>query len=100
MTMIRMFRCAAAMALLLPAIALAQSAEPDTSVRGHIWPALGIRFGTPQKASAALGVVLGETWRKNGREHSRNIALFAEPGMSAGRGTLAYIDHGYGSFGS
>lgn len=78
-----------------------QSCAPeDTMPRTHVVPGLGIHVGTPQKASFAVGVVLGEDWQKNGREHSRNVALFAEPGLSAGRASLAYVDHGYGSFGS
>jgi hypothetical protein len=72
----------------------------DTLPRTHIVPAFGIRAGSPQKASVALGVVLGEDWQKNGREHSRNVALFAEPGIAAGRASLAYVEHGYGTFGS
>lgn len=75
-------------------------AKEDTLPRTHVVPALGVRFGTPQKASAALGVVVGEDWQKNGRDHSRNLALFAEPGVSGGRGSLAYVSHGYGTFGS
>jgi hypothetical protein len=77
----------------------AQKVE-DTLPRAHIVPAFGIRVGTPQKASVALGVVLGEDWQKNGREHSRNVALFAEPGIAGGRASVAYVDHGYGTFGS
>jgi hypothetical protein len=72
----------------------------DTIPRTHVFPALGVHVGTPQKASAALGVVLGEDWQKDGRDHARNVALFAEPGLGAGRASLAYIDHGYGTFGS
>ena len=72
----------------------------DTMPRTHVLPALGIHVGTPQKVSAALGVVVGEEWQRNGRDHSRNVALFAEPGLSAGRASIAYVDHGYGSFGS
>lgn len=97
-------RCGAVAGFVMPFVlvqtALAQRAQEDTMPRGHVWPALGLHVGTPQKASAALGVVLGEEWRKNGHEHSRNLALFAEPGLSAGRATLAYVDHGFGSFGS
>jgi hypothetical protein len=78
----------------------AQRAGEDTVPRAHIVPALGLRVGTPQKISAAVGVLLGEEWQKNGRDHSRNVALFAEPGLGAGRASLAYVDHGYGSFGS
>src|SRR5947209_2536855 len=69
--------------------------DEDTLRRPHIVPALGVRFGTPQKASAAIGVLLGEDWQKNGRDYSRNVALFAEPGLSAGRASLAYVSHGY-----
>jgi hypothetical protein len=72
----------------------------DTVPHTHVLPALGIHVGTPQKVSAALGVVVGEDWQRNGRDHSRNLALFAEPGLSAGRASVAYVDHGYGSFGS
>jgi hypothetical protein len=72
----------------------------DTVPRTHVLPGLGIHVGTPQKASFAAGVVLGEDWRQDGRDHSRNVALWVEPGISAGRASVAYIDHGYGSFGS
>jgi hypothetical protein len=85
--------------LAAPRAVHAQRGE-DTVPRAHIVPAFGIRVGTPQKASAALGVLLGEDWQKNGREHSRNVALFVEPGISAGRASVAYVDHGYGAFGS
>jgi hypothetical protein len=50
MTMIRLLRlskvltlAAALAAMLMPAVARAQRTEPDTTVRGHIWPALGVR---------------------------------------------------------
>ena len=72
----------------------------DTVPRSHILPALGLHFGAPQKASAAVGVVVGEDWQQNGRDHSRNVALFVEPGLSAGRASIAYVDHGFGAFGS
>lgn len=72
----------------------------DTIRRTRIQPALGVHVGMPQKASVALGIVVGEDWQENARDHSRNIALFAEPGFSAGRASVAYVDHGYGSFGS
>lgn len=75
-------------------------AQEDTLRRIHVLPALGMHFGTPQKASAAFGVVVGQDWQKNGRDHSRNVALWAEPGLSAGRGSVAYVSHGYGAFGS
>jgi len=86
-------------ALVTPCALHAQRGE-DTVPRAHILPALGVHVGTPQKVSAAIGVVLGEDWQKHGRDHSRNVALFAEPGLGAGRVSLAYMTHGYGTFGS
>ncbi|MGH7616844.1 MAG: hypothetical protein ACREPM_06415 [Gemmatimonadaceae bacterium] len=95
-----LFRLAPLLLLVaLPAFAAAQRGE-DTLPRGHVVPAFGIHAGSPQKASAALGVLLGEDWQKNGRDHSRNVALFVEPGLGAGRISVAYVDHGYGAFGS
>jgi hypothetical protein len=47
----------------------------DTMPRLHVLPALGLHVGTPQKASVALGVVVGEDWQQ-------------------------YVSHGFGSFGS
>jgi hypothetical protein len=70
----------------------------DTVPHVHVIPAIGIHAGTPQKVSAAIGVGLGVEWQKNGRDHSRNVALFAEPGLSGGRASLAYVDNG--KFGS
>jgi hypothetical protein len=90
---------AGAFMLLAPLALHAQRGE-DTIPRTHIFPALGIHVGAPQKASVAVGVVLGEDWQKGGRDHARNVALFAEPGLGAGRASLAYVDHGYGAFGS
>lgn len=78
----------------------AQSTRQDTTARFHILPALGVQVGTPQKVSAAIGVVVGQEFVRDGHEHSRNIALFAEPGLGAGRASIAYVSHGYGSFGS
>jgi hypothetical protein len=71
-----------------------------TTVHMHVAPALGLRVGAPQKASAALGLLVGVDWQKNHRDHSRNGTIFLEPGLSAGRASVAYVDHGYGSFGS
>src|SRR5438067_1203784 len=82
------------------ATAGAQRTHEDTTRRMHVLPALGVHVGTPQKASVALGVVVGEDWQKDARDHSRNVAIFAEPGLSAGRASIAYVDHGFGSFGS
>jgi hypothetical protein len=72
----------------------------DTVPRTHVVPGFGFRVGAPQKASIAAGIVVGEDWQTNGHDHSRNVGLFAEPGLAGGRASLAYIDHGYGSFGS
>jgi len=66
----------------------------DTLPHVHVIPALGIHAGTPQKVSAAVGLGLGVEWQKDGHDHSRNVALFAEPGLSAGRASLAYVDNG------
>ena len=75
-------------------------APEDTARRTHVSPALGIHVGMPQKASVALGIVVGEEWQQDAHDHSRNIAVFAEPGLSGGRASVAYVDKGYGSFGS
>ena len=100
----RAFGILAALAVLAPAIAKAQACKgcgpEDTTRHSHIFPAIGIHVGAPQKASAALGVVLGEDWQKNGHDHARNVALFAEPGLGGGRASVSYLRHGYGSFGS
>jgi hypothetical protein len=72
----------------------------DTTAHIHVAPALGLRFGEPQKASAAVGLLVGVDWQRDHRDHSRNAAVFVEPGVSAGRASIAYVDHGYGSFGS
>ena len=92
-------------ALLVPRLSAgaqrcATCAPEDTTRRTHISPALGVHFGTPQKASLALGVVVGEDWQKDAHDHSRKVAIFAEPGLGGGRASVAYVDHGYGSFGS
>jgi len=90
--------CAAAR--LAGAQACASCVAEDTSHHIHVLPAIGLHVGAPQKASAALGVVVGEDWQRGGREHSRNAAAYIEPGISAGRASVAYVDHGFGSFGS
>lgn len=82
------------------ATARAQGMRTDSTTRFHVLPALGVQIGAPQRASAALGIVVGEDFVREGRDHSRNVALFAEPGIDAGRASLAYVSHGYGSFGS
>ena len=98
--MIRHALLSAALLALVPLTLRAQRAADTTQRAAHVFPALGIHVGTPQKASAALGVVLGQDWQKNGRDYARNVALFAEPGFGAGRASLAYVYHSYGTFGS
>ena len=60
-------------------------------------PALGLRAGLPQKVSAALGIVAGKNFREKG--HTEDLALYVEPGLGAGRASLAYIN-GFGNMGS
>src|SRR5471030_1792883 len=106
--MVKWKRPAAAMAVVVMLAPLASlgaqrcrgCVPEDTLPKAHVLPGFGIRAGAPQKASVALGVVLGEDWQTNGHDHSRNVALFAEPGLSGGRASVEYIRHGYGSFGS
>lgn len=74
--------------------------EEDTVRRTYVVPEFGFRVGAPQKASAALGVVVGQDWQADGRDHSHNLGLFVEPGLSAGRASFGYIDKGFGNFGS
>jgi hypothetical protein len=84
----------------LGAQACRDCASDDTVHQTHVTPAFGLRVGAPQKASIALGAVVGETWQTKHHDHSRNVALFVEPGLAAGRVSAAYIDKGYGNFGS
>jgi hypothetical protein len=81
------------------AAAQAGCASCIDSVTGnwHMLPAVGIRAGTPQKASAALGVVAGRNYRESA--HTEDVAIYVEPGISAGRATLGYVS-GYGNMGS
>ena len=85
----------------LPAMAWAQNRCPSCmdSVSGewHMLPALGLRAGIPQKASVALGIVAGKNFRERG--HTEDVAVYVEPGLSAGRASLAYIS-GFGNAGS
>jgi hypothetical protein len=101
LNMTRMLAFATLLAVATAPVTRAQGAPEDTSrTNFQFLPALGVQVGTPQKVSAALGVVFGEEFSRGGHDHSRNIALFAEPGLGAGRASIAYVDHGYGSFGS
>src|SRR5512140_3605240 len=65
--------------------------------RMHVLPAVGIRVGTPQKISAALGVVAGLNYRESG--HTQDVTVYVEPGVSAGRATLGYVS-GFGNMGA
>ena len=82
-----------------PACRGAECSQDTTRTRSHLFPALGLRFGTPQKASAALGLVAGVDWQKGGTDYSRDVALFIEPGLGASRGSAAFIT-GIGKMGS
>jgi hypothetical protein len=62
-------------------------------------PAVGLRFGTPQRASVALGVVTREEWKTGGHRSLPEVALYVEPGWSAGRASLGLIK-GAGNLGS
>lgn len=68
----------------------------SVSGQWHMLPALGLRGGIPQKLSVALGIVAGKNFRDNRTE---DIALYVEPGLSAGRASLGYIN-GFGNMGS
>jgi hypothetical protein len=77
----------------------AECSQDTTPTRSHIFPALGVRVGTPQKVSVALGVVLGVEWQLRGTDYSRDVAFFVEPGLGASRLSVAYIN-GIGNMGS
>jgi hypothetical protein len=85
----------------LPAAARAQNRCPSCmdSVSGewHMLPALGLRGGVPQKVSAAIGIVAGKNFKEKG--HTEDLALYVEPGLSAGRASIGYIN-GFGNMGS
>ena len=63
----------------------------------HMLPAAGLRAGTPQKLSAALGIIAGKNYRERG--HTEDATVYVEPGISAGRATLGYLT-GIGNMGS
>jgi hypothetical protein len=90
----------AALALCAPD-AGAQDACPSCtdSVTGdwHMLPAIGLRAGTPQKVSAALGIVAGRNYREKG--YTQDGALYVEPGLSGGRASLAFLS-GFGNMGT
>ena len=69
----------------------------SVSGRWHMMPGVGLRAGTPQKLSAAVGFVAGRNYRETG--HNEDIAIYVEPGISAGRATLGYLSS-FGNLGS
>ena len=77
----------------------AECSQDTTPTKRHTFPALGLRVGTPQKVSVALGVVLGVDWQNRGNDYSRDVAFFVEPGLGATRASVAYIN-GIGNMGS
>jgi hypothetical protein len=99
--MLRRFLAGTIVCVMLPAVARAQNRCPSCmdSVSGqwHMLPALGLRAGIPQKASAAVGIVAGKNYNEKG--HTEDLALYVEPGFSAGRASLGYIT-GFGNMGS
>lgn len=70
-----------------------------THARVRVVPAIGVRVGAPQKASIAVGVLTRAEWQQHGRDYSRNLAAFVEPGLSGARASVAYIQ-GIGNLGS
>jgi hypothetical protein len=95
-------RCATALLFVAVAYAPARAQGACTgcdSTRSHVFGMVGLRAGTPQKLSGALGIVVGREWQKYGADRSRDIALFVEPGLGAGRASAAFIK-GIGSMGS
>lgn len=73
------------------------SCVDSVSGEWHVLPALGIRAGIPQKVSGAVGIVAGRNYRERG--HTEDVAVYIEPGLSAGRASVAYMN-GFGNMGS
>jgi hypothetical protein len=98
---LRLLATLAVVVAALPATSRAQNHCPSCmdSVSGqwHMLPALGLRAGIPQKVSAAVGIVAGKNYREKG--HTEDVAVYVEPGLSAGRASIGYIS-GYGNMGS
>lgn len=92
-------RSLVAMLLVATSASRIQSQGAD-STHTSVHPALGLRVGEPQQASAALGVLIGSRWQSAGREHERDAAIFVEPGLSAGRLSAAFVAFPRGEFGS
>lgn len=73
------------------------SCMDSVSGQWHMLPALGLRAGIPQKVSAAIGLVAGRNYRESGK--TRDLALYVEPGLSAGRASVGYLS-GFGNMGT
>jgi hypothetical protein len=69
------------------------SASDSLARRTRVLPAFGLRFGEPQKLSAAIGIVAGAEWQERGHDRARYIGLFAEPGLTASRVSAAYMSN-------
>ena len=98
--MLRRLLVAVAVCAAVPASGRAQncpSCMDSVSGQWHVLPGIGIRAGLPQKVSAAVGIVAGKNYREKG--HTEDIGLYIEPGLGAGRASLAYIN-GFGNMGS
>jgi hypothetical protein len=99
--MIRRLLAGALACAVIPTAASAQNRCPSCtdSVSGqwHMLPGFGLRGGIPQKVSVALGIVAGKNFREKGR--TQDITLYVEPGLSAGRASLGYIN-AFGNAGS
>jgi hypothetical protein len=85
-----LFAAACALALVQRPVVAQGACTGCDSTRSHVFPALGLRVG---------GVVAGMEWKKYGSDRSRDVALFVEPGLGAGRLSAGYIN-GIGSMGS
>lgn len=73
------------------------SCVDSVSGEWHMMPALGLRAGIPQKVSAALGLRVGRNYRESGR--TDDLAVYVEPGLSAGRASIGYLS-GFGNMGT
>jgi hypothetical protein len=71
----------------------------DSVMRMHVHAGLGLRFGTPQRASLGLGVVTGPEWRSSAHPSTPDLLLVVEPGWSAGRLSVGAMT-GFGHMGT
>jgi hypothetical protein len=85
---------AAGAALCLTALPARAQESRDTIPAIHVHHALGLRLGTPQRASVAIGAVFGSVWRGGPHPRTPEISLVVEPGLSAGRASLGLVTYG------